>query len=131
MRGKEGESAEKERERERKWRCRIRNYPIAKPRRRNFRVYPWGGEAIMRWETQCNRSDDFQRVTSVYSFSRFFSRYSNVVGKRREGRRGRRRRGRCARHVTAETFVIRDGAGEGRVFAARRMSGVGSTLRMR
>lgn len=33
--------------------------------------------------------------------------------------------GRCARHVAAETFVIRDGAGEGRVFAARRMSGGG------
>lgn len=33
--------------------------------------------------------------------------------------------GRCARHVAAETFVIRDGAGEGRVFAARRMPGGG------
>lgn len=33
---------------------------------------PPRGEAIMRWETQCDRSDDFQRVTSVYSFSRFF-----------------------------------------------------------
>lgn len=34
---------------------------------------------------------------------------------------GEGQEGKCARHVAAETFVIRDGASEGRVFAARRM----------
>lgn len=68
---------------------------------------------------------------SLQFFPLFFPRYFNVVRWQARGRRGQgEERGRCARHVAAETFVIRDGAGEGRVFAARRMPEMGPTLRM-
>lgn len=59
-----------------------------------------------------------------FLFSRFFSRYSNVVRRSAgegegEGKGGRRQEGKCARHVAAETFVIRDGASSKVEFSQR------------
>lgn len=88
---------------------------------------PEGGEAIMRRETQCYRSDDFQSYFSLrvlffpffFSLFFFFARYFNAGARKVKGVA----RMRCARHVAAETFVIRDGAGEGRVSRSARNAG--------
>lgn len=63
---------------------------------------------------------------SLQFFPLFFALFQRRSWFRADGDSGWRQEGKCARHVAAETFVIRDGASEGRVFAARRMPGVGS-----